>query len=100
MFLSLPISASDGPRRGALGVQPVLRDGVGNDRQLDRSVVCQGLQRGDRDVVAIDLEEAPELDAVAALKALADDGAIKPSVVADAIAKYGLDTERAAPWTV
>jgi pyruvate dehydrogenase E1 component len=38
--------------------------------------------------------------AVAALKALADDGAIKPSVVADAIAKYGLDTERAAPWTV
>jgi pyruvate dehydrogenase E1 component len=38
--------------------------------------------------------------AVAALKALADDGVIKPAVVADAIAKYGLDTERAAPWTV
>jgi pyruvate dehydrogenase E1 component len=38
--------------------------------------------------------------AVAALKALADDGAIKPSVVAEAIAKYGLDTERPAPWTV
>jgi pyruvate dehydrogenase E1 component len=37
---------------------------------------------------------------VAALKALADDGVIKPSVVADAIAKYGLDAERAAPWTV
>jgi pyruvate dehydrogenase E1 component len=38
--------------------------------------------------------------AVAALKALADDGAIKPAVVAEAIAKYGLDSERAAPWTV
>ena len=38
--------------------------------------------------------------AVAALKALADEGAIKPAVVAEAIAKYGLDTERAAPWTV
>ena len=38
--------------------------------------------------------------AVAALKALADDGAIKPSLVAEAIARYGLDTERAAPWTV
>jgi pyruvate dehydrogenase E1 component len=38
--------------------------------------------------------------AVAALKALADDGALKPAVVAEAIAKYGLDTERAAPWTV
>ena len=37
---------------------------------------------------------------VAALKALADDGAIKPAVVAEAITKYGLDTERAAPWTV
>ena len=37
---------------------------------------------------------------VAALKALADDGVIKPAVVADAIAKYELDAERAAPWTV
>ncbi len=37
---------------------------------------------------------------VAALKALADEGSIKPSVVAEAIAKYELDTERAAPWTV
>jgi pyruvate dehydrogenase E1 component len=38
--------------------------------------------------------------AVAALKALADEGTIKPQVVAQAIAKYGLDTERAAPWTI
>ncbi|HSV61247.1 MAG TPA: pyruvate dehydrogenase (acetyl-transferring), homodimeric type [Variovorax sp.] len=37
---------------------------------------------------------------VAALKALADDGVIKPAVVAQAIEKYGLDAERAAPWTV
>jgi pyruvate dehydrogenase E1 component len=37
---------------------------------------------------------------VAALLALADDGSLKPAVVAEAIAKYGLDTERAAPWTV
>ena len=38
--------------------------------------------------------------AVAALKALADEGSIKPGVVAEAITKYKLDTERAAPWTV
>jgi len=38
--------------------------------------------------------------AVAALKALADEGAIKASVVAEAIKKYGLDTERPDPWTV
>ncbi len=37
---------------------------------------------------------------VAALKALADDGAIKASVVAEAIQKYGVDAGRAAPWTV
>jgi pyruvate dehydrogenase E1 component len=37
---------------------------------------------------------------VAALKALADDGAIKPAIVAEAIAKYNLDAGRAAPWTV
>ena len=38
--------------------------------------------------------------AVAALKALADDGEIKADVVAEAIKKYGLDTERRDPWTV
>lgn len=38
--------------------------------------------------------------AVAALKALADEGSLPLSVVADAIAKYGLDGERPAPWTV
>jgi pyruvate dehydrogenase E1 component len=38
--------------------------------------------------------------AVAALKALADDGAIKPEKVEEAIKKYGLDTERPDPWTV
>ena len=37
---------------------------------------------------------------VAALKALADDGAIKPAVVAEAIAKYQIDAGRSAPWTV
>jgi pyruvate dehydrogenase E1 component len=38
--------------------------------------------------------------AVAALKALADDGVIKADVVEQAIKKYGLDTERRDPWTV
>jgi pyruvate dehydrogenase E1 component len=38
--------------------------------------------------------------AVAALKALADDGEIKAEVVDKAIAKYGLDPERPDPWTI
>ena len=38
--------------------------------------------------------------AVAALKALADDGQIKPEKAEEAIKKHGLDTERPDPWTV
>ena len=36
--------------------------------------------------------------AVAALKALADDGVLEPAIAAKAIAKYGLDAERPDPW--
>jgi pyruvate dehydrogenase E1 component len=36
--------------------------------------------------------------AVAALKALADEGAIKVQAVSEAIAKYGIDAERQPPW--
>lgn len=38
--------------------------------------------------------------AVAALKTLADEGKVKPTVVAEAIARYGINPEKAAPWTV
>ena len=38
--------------------------------------------------------------AVAALKALADQGEIKPKTVADALKKYGIDPEKADPTTV
>jgi pyruvate dehydrogenase E1 component len=38
--------------------------------------------------------------AVAALKALADDGEVPAAKVAEAIKKYGLDSEKPAPWTV
>ena len=36
--------------------------------------------------------------AVAALKALADEGAIEPSVVAEAIERYEIDADVDAPW--
>jgi pyruvate dehydrogenase E1 component len=38
--------------------------------------------------------------ALAALGALADDGKVERSVVADAIGKYGIDPEKPDPWTV
>jgi pyruvate dehydrogenase E1 component len=37
---------------------------------------------------------------VAALKALADDGTVKPKLVVDALEKYKLDAAKPAPWTV
>jgi pyruvate dehydrogenase E1 component len=38
--------------------------------------------------------------AIAALKALADDGALPAAKVAEAIAKYGIDAAKPAPWSV
>jgi len=38
--------------------------------------------------------------AVAALKSLAEDGEVPATKVAEAIKKYGIDTEKPAPWTV
>jgi pyruvate dehydrogenase E1 component len=38
--------------------------------------------------------------AIAALKALADDGAVPAARVAEAIAKYGIDAAKPAPWRV
>jgi pyruvate dehydrogenase E1 component len=38
--------------------------------------------------------------AVAALKALADDGALPAAKVAEALQKYGIDPAKPAPWTV
>ncbi|HJU23570.1 MAG TPA: pyruvate dehydrogenase (acetyl-transferring), homodimeric type, partial [Casimicrobiaceae bacterium] len=37
---------------------------------------------------------------VASLKALADDGTLPATKVADAIKKYGIDPSKPAPWTV
>ncbi|MGZ8335010.1 MAG: transketolase-like TK C-terminal-containing protein, partial [Allosphingosinicella sp.] len=37
---------------------------------------------------------------IAALKALADDGALPASTVTEAIGKYGIETEKPCPWTV
>jgi len=38
--------------------------------------------------------------AVAALRALAEDGEIAPAKVAEAMGKYGIDPQKPAPWTV
>ena len=37
---------------------------------------------------------------LSALRALADEGAVPPSKVAEAIRKYGIQTDRRNPWSV
>jgi len=57
-----------------------------------------------RDVLAHKLRRFFEVDrhyvTVAALKALADDGAVPAAKVAAAMKKYGIDPAKPAPWTV
>jgi pyruvate dehydrogenase E1 component len=71
---------------------------------LDRRYVTLGTDGFGRSDFRKKLREFFEVNrhyvAVAALKALADDGKIKPSVVTAAIKKYGLNPEKPNPVTV
>ena len=72
--------------------------------QIPRRYVVLGTDGFGRSDYRVKLRKFFEVNrfyvAVAALKALADDGEIKPEVVEQAINKYGLDTERPDPWSV
>jgi pyruvate dehydrogenase E1 component len=69
---------------------------------VGRRYVCLGTDGFGRSDYRVALRRFFEVDrhyvAVAALNALADEGAIAKSKVADAIAKYGIDPERSPPW--
>jgi pyruvate dehydrogenase E1 component len=72
--------------------------------QIPRRYVVLGTDGFGRSDYRVKLRQFFEVNryyvAVAALKALADDGEVKADVVVQAIKKYGLDTERPDPWTV
>jgi pyruvate dehydrogenase E1 component len=67
-----------------------------------RRYVCLGTDGFGRSDYRVALRRFFEVDrhyvAVAALKALSDEGAIPASKVEAAIAKYGIDPERSPPW--
>jgi pyruvate dehydrogenase E1 component len=69
---------------------------------VGRRYVCLGTDGFGRSDYRVALRRFFEVDrhyvAVAALNALADEGAVPKSRVADAIAKYGIDPERSPPW--
>jgi pyruvate dehydrogenase E1 component len=66
-----------------------------------RVLGTDGFGRSDtRDRLRYFFEVSRQFVTVAALKALADDGAIKPTVVAEAIRQYGIDPAKPNPTTV
>lgn len=71
---------------------------------MPRRYVCLGTDGFGRSDYRAALRQFFEVNrhyvALAALRALADEGTIPTSKVEAAIAKYGIDTERPAPWKV
>ena len=88
------VAATDYMRSYADGIRPY----------VDRRYVALGTDGYGRSDFRKNLRAFFEVDrryvAIAALKALADDGEVPLAKVAEAIAKYGIDAGAPAPWTV
>jgi pyruvate dehydrogenase E1 component len=101
-YLETSLEAHPGPVVAATDYMRSFADQVRS--QIPRRYVVLGTDGFGRSDYRVKLRQFFEVNryyvAVAALKALADDGEIKADVVAQAIRKYGLDTERPDPWTV
>jgi pyruvate dehydrogenase E1 component len=101
-FVESALEGHDGPVIAATDYMRAYADQVRG--QIPRRYVVLGTDGFGRSDYRVKLRQFFEVNrhyvTVAALKALADDGEIKPQVVEDAIKKYGLDAERPDPWTV
>ena len=101
-YLEISLEGHAGPVVAATDYMRGFADQVRS--QVPRRYVVLGTDGFGRSDYRVKLRKFFEVNrfyvAVAALKALADDGEIKPEVVEQAIKKYGLDTERPDPWTV
>jgi pyruvate dehydrogenase E1 component len=101
-YLEAQLEGHAGPVVAATDYMRAFADQVRS--QIPRRYVVLGTDGFGRSDYRVKLRNFFEVNrhyvAVAALKSLADDGEIKPEVVAEAIKKYGLDTERPDPWTV
>jgi pyruvate dehydrogenase E1 component len=90
------VAATDYMKVFADQIRPFLPKG-----RTYRVLGTDGFGRSDtRDKLRYFFEVNRYFTTVAALKALADDGAIAPTVVADAIRKYGIDPAKPNPVTV
>jgi len=101
-YLEAALDGHSGPVVAATDYMRSFADQVRS--QIPRRYVVLGTDGFGRSDYRVKLRKFFEVNrhyvVVAALKALADDGEIKAEIVDQAIAKYGLDTERPDPWTV
>jgi pyruvate dehydrogenase E1 component len=95
------VAASDYIKTFADQIRPFIpRESTGSPR-IYRVLGTDGFGRSDsRAKLRHYFEVNRYFVAIAALKALADQGEGKPKAVADAIRKYGIDPEKADPTTV
>jgi pyruvate dehydrogenase E1 component len=101
-YVEATLEGHAGPVVAATDYMRIFADQIRN--QIPRRYVTLGTDGFGRSDYRVKLRNFFEVNrhyvTIAALKALADDGEIKADVVAAAIKKYGLDTERPDPWTV
>jgi pyruvate dehydrogenase E1 component len=101
-YVEATLEGYAGPAVAATDYMRIYADQIRN--QIPRRYVTLGTDGFGRSDYRVKLRKFFEVNryyvAVAALKALADEGEIKADIVSEAIKKYGLDTERPDPWTV
>jgi pyruvate dehydrogenase E1 component len=101
-YVEATLEGHAGPVIAATDYMRIYADQIRN--QIPRRYVTLGTDGFGRSDYRVKLRKFFEVNryyvAVAALKALADEGEIKADIVSEAIKKYGLDTERPDPWTV
>jgi pyruvate dehydrogenase E1 component len=101
-YVEATLEGYAGPAVAATDYMRIYADQIRN--QIPRRYVTLGTDGFGRSDYRVKLRKFFEVSryyvAVAALKALADEGEIKADIVSEAIKKFGLDTERPDPWTV
>jgi pyruvate dehydrogenase E1 component len=101
-YLETCLEGRAGPVIASTDYMRIFADQVRN--QISRRYVTLGTDGFGRSDYRAKLRQFFEVNryyvAVAALKALADDGEVESELVMQAINKYGLDTERPNPWLV
>ena len=102
-FVAQQLAGHEGPVVAATDYMRTFADGVRAFVPAGRRFVALGTDGFGRSDSRAKLREHFEVDrrfvAVAALRALADDGKLKPSVVAEAIRKYGIAPDKVDPAT-